>query len=103
MIGPFIDQAIGGLVGAKPVVIDLLVVIELEQRIGASCGFWIAAVKESCAVVRPCRARELDPLQMIMPLLPGRDIAHTEFLPIRTAPRGTVDHRLAVFCEREYL
>ncbi len=101
MIGSFIDQAIGGLVGAELVVVDLLVVIDFEQRIGASRGFRIAAVEESCAVVRPCRARELDPFQMIRLILPSRDIAHAEFLPVRAAPRRAVDHRLAVFGERE--
>ena len=101
MIGPLVDQPVGGLIGAQFVVIDLLVVIDFEQRIGTGGRLRIATVEEAGAIVRPGGARELDPLQVIGAVLPRRHVADAEFLPVGAAPRRSVHHRPAVLCERE--
>ena len=101
MIGPFVDQPVGRLIGAELVVIDFLVVVDLEQRIGAGRRLGIAAVEKPGAVMRPRRARELDPLEMIAAVLLRRYIPDPKFLPVRSAARRAVDQRAPVFGERE--
>src|ERR1041385_2467096 len=101
MIGPLIDEPVGCLIGAKLVVIDFLVVVGGEQGIGTGGGFGVAAVKKARAVVRPRRAGEFDPLQVVGAVLPARHIAHMEFLPVRAAPRRAVDEQRTVIREGE--
>src|SRR5919201_408578 len=96
MIGALIDQPVGGLIGPKCVIIDLLIVVDVEQRIGAGRRLGIATIKKARAVVRPRGAGKLDPLQMIAPVLLRRDVAHAELLPVRAAPGCAVHERATV-------
>ena len=82
-------------------IIDLLVVIDLQQRIGAGGGLRIATIEEPGAVMRPRRARELDPLQMISAVLARDDVAHAELLPVGAAAGRAVHHRAAILGEGE--
>ena len=85
MVGPLIDQPVGRLIAPELVIIDCLVVVDLQQRIGAGGGLGIATVEEPGAVVRPRGARELDPFEVVAAILPCRHVAHAEFLPIGAA------------------
>ncbi len=101
LVRPLVDELVGGLVGAEPVVVDLLVTVDRQERVAAGSGLRVAAVEEPCAIVRPGGAGELDPLQVIGTVAPRRDIAHAEFLPIRSAARGAVQQQPSILGERE--
>src|SRR5207237_8197467 len=69
VIGAFVDQSVRRLIGAELVVIDLLIPIDLEQRISARGRLGVAAIEKPRSVVRPRRAGKLDPLQVIAAVL----------------------------------
>src|SRR6266702_6707855 len=52
VVGSLVNQAVGGLVRPQLVIVDLLVAIQLEQRIGAGSGLGVAAVEKPRAIVR---------------------------------------------------
>jgi len=97
MIGPLVDQPVRRLLGAEPMIVDLLVAVQIEQRIGPSGRLRIAAVEEARAVMGPRGARELDPLQVVAAVLVRRDVADAELLPIGAAAGGAIDHGAPVF------
>ncbi len=99
LIGPLVDQAVGGLRRADAVVVELLVVVRLLHLL-ARFGLVVAAVEEALAVVGPGGARELDPLQPVGEVAAGRHLAHLPLLPVRATGGQAVGDAPAVLAHR---
>src|SRR5947209_16712162 len=82
MIGALVNELVLRLIGAERVVVDLLILIGLAQG-GLFIGLRKARVEESLVVLRPARAGEFHPLNMIGSILPVGDTADAELMPIR--------------------
>ncbi len=78
---PVVDQAVGGLRRAKPVVIDLLVLDRRFQRLTGR-RLRIASVEEPLAVLRPRQAAELDPTDHVGQFLAAGEFSNPDRRPI---------------------
>ena len=94
----FPDERVSRLRHANLMIIELLVVIGATE-VGASLRFGKAAVEEPLAVGCPLGPRELDPFQMVVQVLAGRDIADSPFVPVRARGGDAVSEQLAVLAD----
>ena len=99
LIGPMIDQAIGRLESAEPMIIELVEVIdalEFMRRI----RFVIAAVVKALAVLGPGCAGRLDPLDLVGQIQSTLNLTHLPFLPIGARGGEPVGHQLSIIADR---
>src|SRR5215831_12662767 len=68
MVAPLINQDIGGLIGAKLVIVYLLVVVQILEFLPRT-GSRVPAIVESLVILGPRNARELDPFQFVRRVL----------------------------------
>src|SRR5713226_153370 len=73
VVPPLVDQDVRGLIGSKPVKIELLVVIDILELLAGGRRA-VAAVIEALVVLGPRNARKLDPLELIRQVFAGLDV-----------------------------
>lgn len=89
------DQAVLGLIGPHLMKVDLLVIVGPFEVL-AGLGLGEPSVEEALAVGNPLGAGELDPLQMVGVILPGRDVAHLPLVPVGAGRGETVGQQPSV-------
>ena len=99
LVRSLVDEHVLRLIRAQAVVIEALKPVHLGERLVDRLR--VPAVEEAGAIVGPRRARELDPLEVIGPVAPLRDIAHAELLPIGAARRRAVGQEPPVVRDRQ--
>jgi hypothetical protein len=97
LLGVVVDQFVLGLGGADLVEVQLLVEVDLLQRV---LGLGVAAVEEAAVVVGPGGAAELDPLEGVLHGLAGLHVQHGPGVPVRTTIGAAVGHVSAGLADR---
>ena len=100
VIVPLINQFVVRLRRADPVIVKFLEIIYLGHLRGFG-GLIETAVVKALIVLRPRRAGEFHPLQIVAQILAGPHVAHLPFLPIRTGRGQSVGHEIAVVADGE--
>src|SRR5437868_13805755 len=71
-------------------------IVNLGAKLVLLIRFVVTTVEKSAAIFFPRRIRELDPIQQILSILAGLDIAHFPLLPIGPAGSETISHQPGV-------
>src|SRR5437588_440813 len=72
------------------------VIVNLRTQFVFLVRLVVAAVEKSAAIFFPRRIRKLDPVENILSILAGLDVAHFPLLPIGAGGRETISHQLGV-------
>ena len=94
-VGAVANEHVVRLRGAQAVVKKLLIIVQSLKR-GVFVRLIVPAVEEALAVFGPGRAGKLDPLEVIVEIRAGGDVAHLPFLPVAAGGRQPVGEQLAV-------
>ena len=94
LVGALVHQPVFGLVGAQPVVIQLVIVVGLFER--GPCRRVVTAVEKALVPGIPAGTREFNPLNPVRQIHPIQHPADMPGLPVRAGIRQAVSQVLAV-------